>query len=98
MGHTAFKLPLFRKGNKCDSAACDPGFKGDHTYKILWVRKNSEFLAECTGCGLQWRGKYREHHMATEVGKALMEQRPEIRLKRCRTLGGYVFEKGGRCE
>jgi hypothetical protein len=83
-----FKLPLY--GN--DSTACDPDFKGDHTYRILWIHKSSEFLAECTGCGAQWNGKYKESWMPNEIGLALMEQYPDIQLKKCKTLGtGWVY-------
>jgi len=87
------KLPLYREGNMCDSTACDPDFKGNHTYKILWVRKNGELLAECTGCGIRWQGIYKKHWLPERVGLALMNHYPALQMKRSLD-GGYIYASG----
>ena len=87
------KLPLYRDGNGCNSEACDPDFIDDHTYLIIkGVKKGTEIVAECTGCGIHWEGNYKKHWLPNNVALALMETRPKIKLKKSDSGEGYNFK------
>ena len=70
---------------------CDIVFKDIYTFRIKNISLEGDVYAECTGCGISWEGNYKMHWIPKKVGLALMQLRPDIKLKLFRIGCGYIF-------